>query len=318
MRRLTTAWRWLIGAALAALIIVLHVLPSEAFGVELGPEVFDLAHGALFAVIAYGAIRYMERGNIDLPQLRVLDRKVPPTIIAAAALALFAFVAESSQVLSSRDASVGDLIRDFSGILSGTLLAIAIRQRPWRRIALSAASIAVLIAVMWRPGQLVLAQVVIRSQFPTLMTFESRLELPLARRMRASMRVIDAPPGWPRDGHVAEITPFNTSRIHGIAIPVMRTDWSGYEALVLEIASAGAPSMEITVGVQESGRGRADGRYFGRYRITQVPMSLRIPLAELRTSSSEQVPDTTQIESVMLFVDGEETSSFLVGDMRLE
>jgi hypothetical protein len=76
--------------------------------------------------------------------------------------------------------------------------------------------------------------------------------------------------------------------------------------------------MDITVSVGESRRHQPDARYFGRFRITRAPMSLRIPLADLRDSSSDRALDTTQIEGVMIIVDGEEYSSFLVGNIRLE
>ncbi len=279
----TDSPRLFIGLAVATLLAIgaAHFVPVSPY---LAP-VLNAGHGIAFLVITL-LFYVVARRWLDWPRNRAL-------LGAGLAAAGLAFTLEAVQVFTPRDADLGDLLRDFSGV---ALAGFYIRWR-WHGVALAATPRWVLLTVV--AACLIIAQPVVlsglgfvarESRQPVLLSFNTVLERLDYRLLNARGRIEQARTRWPLlDAHALRLQT-RSRRWSGLDIEHLAFGWGDYRCLELVIGVEEPDAVELTMVVTDRPRARTDRERFRR-RIDLTPghYAIRIPTAELATEDGKRL-----------------------------
>lgn len=297
------------GLALAfAGILALHVVAADAAALRLR-EIFDAVHVAGFASIAAVTLIVAERLGA---------RRAAALAVSAGAVAALGLVSEAAQLLTLRDASLGDLGRDAAGIVAGLAFVRAARS-PERRLGLMALALAALGAGLFAPVRILVARGLAERAMPVLAGFERDLEAPFVHGSAARVERVPAPKGWPLEGRVARVTPVPGRRFPGIAFSDLPRDWSHYQALTFVVAAETAALHELTIRVHDSAHDDTFTDRFNRaFAVGTSPARVRIELADVRDAPHGRRLDLSRVEGIVIFSADAAAGSFLIDDLRLE
>lgn len=302
----------MVAATIAAVVLAAHLLPAGGGDAWLRGALFDVAHVVGFAAVA--ALASVAARHEAAA--RGISREALQTAVIVALLGLAA-VSESAQYFTARDASIGDLLRDASGIVAGVLAALSLRRRGTGRAALLVLAAACLAAGLAGPAGKAVAVVVARLEPRGGASFSNAFADRLLERRNARIEFVSAPSGW-SGGSVVRVTP-TSSDDAGFTYHGLPRDWSAYRALSFTVATERAAPNALML--------RVEGSLIGRFRrrrsrlivpVTTVPREISIPISEIAASSRPGAFDFENVYGVSVLATDAEDSAFLVGDFRLE
>jgi len=301
--------RLLAGLSLAfAAAFALHVVAADTAASRLR-EIFDAAHVLGFTCLAAVTLLVARRLGLG-PR--------PALVLSAAIVAAFAVVAESAQLLTARDASIGDLGRDAAGLCAGLALVCA-AGAPAMRWRLAGIAVLALAAGLFAPGRILVARGLALRSLPVLAGFERSLEAPFFSGSNASVERVPAPAGWPLGGQVARVTPAPGSRYPGIAFFDLPRDWRGYEALSFVVAAESGALRELSIRIHDTVHDNTFADRFNRvFAVGSAPERIRIELADVRAAPRGRPLDLARVEEIIVFAVGSAHGGFLIDDLRLE
>ena len=210
-----------------------------------------------------------------------------PLLIAGITSTLIAALSELSQILSPRNAEVGDLVADFGGIAAG-LGAIYIvtrtthsRSRPVISALVTCSTILITL-IAFRPVVVTVAAITGQKlAFPGIVSFDHSWERALVEPQRSYQR-INPPHNWPtQKGKVAML---NLSELgnNGIHIWALR-DWREYKQLGMIVANSTSASTAIEIEVRDLvSQSQTDNWFKKSIIISPIPRKLVIPLHDIQ------------------------------------
>ena len=273
---------------------------------------FDVAHvvgfAALSALAAVYVLRDAARGRSQLVLL---------SVIGAIMLGLAA-LSESVQLVSSRNANVGDIVRDACGIGAGLLVAAGLHAPRLRRAMLLGLAGLLGAAGVERPVGTLVAYVVARhgdGTFDFDLPYQARLLVP----RDASLTIEEAPLRWPHGRNVLRVVPNADAPAAGFTYHGLPGTWSGYTRLSFTIAAEGPEPVDLLL--------RIEGPRVDRYRrrrsririaVTSTPREVSVPLATVAAVSSPEAFDYENVYGVSILATGAIKPTFVIDGFRLE
>ena len=286
------SWRRAVGPPLttAALLLLLLLMPTPQTTRLLG-MLRDATHLIVGALLAYALDR----------ALRPAAARPPPPLVALLpwiATLAFLWLVEIVQPLFGRTASHRDLWTGAAGAAALLLGRAAARGDGWRRPALAGAALVVLGAGLWVPVRIALDVIRQRQAFPLLASFEHPAESSrwTVRGGRQAIR-----PGHATDGaHSLEVTLRAGDLPSAIMVwPVH--DWTGYDALALDLELEGTTPLDLLLKVEDLDRGSGkNARSLTPLRLSPGPNAVRVPLAAIAAAPAAGPLDLSRIAGLAL------------------
>jgi VanZ family protein len=245
-------------------------------------EIADLLH-----IPAFGMINYLA---LTIVTYHFPSRWRVPLLVTGAVIALGAGI-EVMQGILSRNASLGDVLRNALGASAALLIHQSMRLEYPRRLGWSLRSFAALFiaAGVLPPGLALLDMYAQHRQFPVIASFNSRAELQRWYIGSAQVNVRLLP--WPGGRSTARVT-FLPGEYPAVRLMHMHRDWTQHEALVTELThSPESKSERVLVQVRISKQKihpipkRSFAKVFEIQRGESV--EIRIPLDDVRRGPAE-------------------------------
>ncbi|MBP1599716.1 MAG: hypothetical protein H6Q05_5093 [Acidobacteria bacterium] len=292
------------GTAVAVLAVVMFgQVPGEG---RWASELSNFAHAPAFAIVTLTVIALLRRAPV-----RPVSALREYSLAIAVSLLLGALV-ELLQLMTGRDASFDDLLRDALGALAATgFLAVTdpkVRERPSRRLLqrigllVGVTSTAIIIAPLAITGTAYLQR---HRNFPTLVDFSSPVgtyflgAYSAVTVQRERLPIVLAGDGEEAVGLHARL---QGNKGWGLALWEPYPDWRGYDSLALDLANPTGATLLLRVRIRDhSQRNQRQAGYFGM--ITIPPRSRRtwtIPLERLAAARGRAYVNTTTVHSLVL------------------
>jgi hypothetical protein len=296
---------------------------NDLSGCRLMQEILNLGHVPLFGMIALAWLGFSLGAFKDrLARARHLYLALACTVLVAGA-------SEVLQVYTGRDVSAQDYLRNLAGGCGALAIWSGLDQRlstrtPWVwpafRRSVVALGIGTLLLTLFPLLEQVEAHRRIRDRLPVLFHFDSRWELPFIVPRYTIYDLVPAPSGWPGFSQrlVARVI-FRTRRYPGVTLLDFHGDWSGYDALELDLYLEDEQDVELALRIDDA---QHDQRYRDRFNrripLRPGPNHVRIPVAEIRSAPEGREMDLGAIESVTLFAGRPERRiTVYMADLRL-
>ncbi len=300
--------------AIVALLSFLHIYRPDWPGLW-QQTLLNVLHAPAFGVVALGLLALSARLDNPTPRRRL-------SFVLGASL-LIGLASEAAQIPTSRDASLLDLLTNCLGALAFTLLALAcgrfVTIAPRRRRLAGFAGAFVLLLAM-SPLLLVSAAIVERNgQRPVLFDPGALFaECFLVRQHATAERRL-----FGGGGPSAYRVTLEDGRWPGLVFHDIWPDWSGYDALVISIASDDSRPLSLNVRIHDRRHLRGAQPRNDRFRMSfearEGLQTLRIPLAAVRQAPATRLMDLRQIEGMAIFGSAEDAGRhFYLVELRLE
>ena len=306
--------------------VVLATVPLLVVGGNwssvLAQTLLDFGHVPLFGLIATLCL--------VLADHRFGDRSVATQYIGAFAGALIVGVAtELAQMFGKRDADLWDLARNAAGAalalvwwatFDRRLDATAIRRRG-SRIALCAVGIVVTLALLTPILGAVRAYRERDDRFPVLFSFETSSQARFMRTRLAWYELAPPPDAWSVDApkRVAHIS-FLALTGCAIVFNEPYPDWTGQEALILEVFLPGERKIRLGLRIDDGKNTMLFKDRFNRSVVLEPGLNrLRISMAEIVAGPEERELDISSIDRIVIFPIGvEDRCEIYLGPVVLE
>lgn len=292
---------------MSVLAVLFGQLPGDSL---LWGELQNTGHTPLFGVIALATLGILRNvhpiaGNRPL---------VGYSMAGIASLAV-AFLSEFGQLLTHRDPSVSDMIRDLTGITVGLGIAAGFdprmkpfwhKQRHGSRAATIVLSGCLLAASLFPLAHLATAYGQRNGAFPVVIDFKAHWSKPFLRLKHATLTRDIAPTAWtPVSGQqVARLT-LNRALYPGVAMIEPFPDWSGFETLTLVIYSPLPQTFDLVLRIHDKLHNQAyEDRFNQQLTVTPGENRFRIPLLAIQDAPVGRDMDMTRITNVTLFATG--------------
>jgi len=305
-------WASAAGIVAAVLLIAVHVaVPVQT---DMWYRVFfDTLHVPVFALVALCLLIIVSGFGSLAPGTRFA--------LAALGVLVLSVLSEAAQIPGVRDASLDDLVADWLGGVSALLLAAAatVQLRRWRRIALVIAGVAVL-AVGLGPLLTISAAYAERNlQVPVLLSFESRLNHLFVRAQNARLSYTHSG----QRGATAARVVLGDGAWPGLIIHDIWPDWSGYDALIVNLSTPDDTPFELNLRVHDSEHRLREqaysDRFNTRFEINPDTRSVRIPLARIAAAPATRKMDMRAIHGIVIFGTADQAGhEFHLESLRLE
>ena len=211
-------------------------------------------------------------------------------------LALFGLALESAQVMTPRDASVSDWLRDLAGVAVGTMVALAGRGRVVRRVAFIGAAVALGVAAAYAPLRLVVSYELRDLAFPVLDDLSGEWHYRL-RPIDAALDVLDDA-GERR----LRVSLGTSERFTGVAWTDPVPDWRDYTTLVLAVAPADGEPIDLTLRIHDHDHNwDGDDRFRARITVPAEGATMTFPLDDVRRAPASRTMDMAAIRGVILY-----------------
>ncbi len=289
--------------------------------------IFDAGHAPLFGLIAVMIQRIIVERTDHTPG------RPRSYVIACVTAVSVGGLSELGQYFGPRDADVLDMLRNAAGALAFlALLFVVDRVRrgfadpPAWRIVPIAGALVLLLSVAYPVISLAWATLQRNAAFPVLCDFESGwsrhfLELrSVDLDMTASPEGARTDPSGNRfhDARLAHIE-FHTARYPGFTVVEVSPDWSGYEALQLEVVSQLDSAVALVLRIDDADARQEFGDRFNRQLVVRPGANtIRVPLSEIRSGPRRRALDLTRIRFVVVFANGpSQPFALYFGSIRL-
>jgi VanZ family protein len=307
--------------AICLALWVLNTLPMPSNAV-IWHAIYDAGHGPLFGVIAWSL----------LSLLRVLMPAGSLRRVYAGAFAITALLGgltEFLQLFSTRDADIGDLMRNLAGagavlLVRGTLERTATGQPRLRsvskRIGASVVAIALMAGVFTPVAMTMLAYQEQTRRFPVLAEFDSWWEPTFVLATRAGLEQDMLPDRFEEAGRKVGRWILYTREWPGLRILEPIQDWSDRKAIRFEIWSVLDDDLQMTLLVDDfHRRDHRQDRSRTRFVVHPGHNDIRISLEEVRTAPKDRLLDMDQIGAVYLYTTKpDKTLMIWIDSIRLE
>lgn len=304
---------------LAAVFGLLLAPVSDSANSELMHAIQDALHGPLFALVAIGALRYLQ----DRQPAGVPARHYGLAFLMAITLGGLAEIAQWA-LTSSRHAEWKDVRIDAFGALLGLCLYAWFDavHRPRRKHLLLAAAVIVsfLIAapVMWS-SYFYLKR---RAQLPELITWGGPTGYHFVTANSAALSIESClrKNGATGTSPALYIKPEATGPWPGVSIDEPWPDWRDYSRLAIEVINPGAQALELILRIDDR---RHNNQYDDRFNHTLTIAAgshetLLIPLTDVQHAPATRQLDMSHIGKLILFQNAAQaTHAYYLCSMRL-
>lgn len=300
--------------ATTVVAVGLAVAPLPLHGV-LADAVQDTLHAAGFALFTLLLVRCATtRGVTDDAQRR---RRFAAAVGIVLALAI---VTEGAQYFTPRDSNPDDFERDILGVGVGIAAALALATAdPRRRRALLGVIAAGVVVTLVPLATVVHATVERARSLPVLHDFEHAWERRFITARSADVKLV--PTDDPDHATVLRATYRDRNRWPAVIFHEVPGDWSGYDALVLEIENAQETPIRIGLRIDDE---TPDPVYEDRFQhgfgLEPGWQTIRVPLDDVVAGVSGHAFDVSRVRSIALFALSSTPRPFTVriDGMRLE
>jgi len=291
-------------------ITVLFVqLPGSSL---LWRELQNTGHTLLFSIMTLAFMAIL-RGILPVADNKTLTRYT----VAAAVLVAVAVFSELGQLLTHREPSLIDIVRDIAGILIGLGLYASIDRHflvLWRqhgyllRIGALILSFCLLLVSVLPLLHLAYAYVQRNEAFPVIIDFQAawaRSFLHLNRAVLTQGVVPDAETSGIE--HIGQQRvpwlKFNLGIYPGVSIIEPYSDWSAYKVLTLDMYSLQTHAFSLVLRIHDTQHTQAYSDRFNQV-LTVMPGNnrFRIPLLSVQYAPVDRDMDMANISNVALFV----------------
>ncbi len=291
-----------IAALLAAVFFLMLFLDRFGFNSQslFWHAARNFGHAPLFGVIAIVILWLLE---LSVGNRTSTLFKYAIALIVTTALGAFS---EYMQYFTQRDADFMDLMFDFAGAASFLAVYFSIdprlsdsehqlRRRIRWRLRIAALSTLLIAAIPTFIGAA--ASWHRQMTFPEMYTFGGFLENQYVETTYADVEYVEPPVEWSgHDSQVARVT-FSPFQYPGLAFKGPYPDWSGYQALTLDIFSPADSTVEVHLMVKDYKSASYDNRYNGKFEIGKGYNTIRIQLSDI-----ENAPKYRQLNLASIYV----------------
>ena len=299
-----------IGVVAIVLLAALLLLTPPPGGLWLR-TFYDATHVPLFGMIAVGAL-FMTPRRWGLGQR---------FLVTAATVVVLAALTEIAQIPTARDASLVDLSADLMGGIGCLCIAVGV-VRSFAVARLNRALLVllglVLVAIPLAPLANVSAAYIERARaVPGLVRFDSRRGALFIRVRNAELTRI---PG-PGPGDVSARIVLGDGRWPGITFSDVWPDWSGYDALAIDVENPEAADLPMTVRIDDWDHRDSqspDDRFNRRVTLAPGRQTVRIGIDDIRDAPADRTMNLERIDRVILFATPQQAGRAIVlHDIRL-
>ena len=278
-------------------------LPGDTF---LWREISNTGHTPLFGIVSVAVLGLsIQILNLRKRYLHYLFAFVISVIIGVAM--------EYVQMFGTRDADVGDLIRDLIGIASFLCFCIGLdkqmlagfkyNSRVIRKLLLAISMMIFLMSFMpvlhWAGGYLYRDHV-----FPQICSFDSFWGKKFVFTQDAELNAIPPPCGWKDAGTgcVARLT-FERGEYPGFRIEEPYPDWTGYQSLTFTIYSELDDSVVLGLRIDDIHYNNTyEDRFNTRIVVRSGVNPVSIPLDKIKNGPKFRELDIAAISVIYLFI----------------
>lgn len=244
-------------------------------------------------------------------------------LLTLVAMLCISSIAEWSQRFSARDASIDDVFVNMLGSIAALSIAALIdlrlharTHRPFYQFGLaSLATITTLVAVT--PLVITEASLAKRNaDFPCILCPSSWLDLRLLETNGATADLVGRSDS---DGN-ALLIQLQKGRFPGISMPNPRSDWRGYDALVLGVFNPENSPIRLTLRIDDAQHNYEFADRFNQTIVVPANGLLEecIPLTALENAPQDRLMDLSKIAFLALFGNNEEHGRrFYLHNIRL-
>ena len=292
------------------LLLVLHFYSPKHPGLW-SRTFFDSMHAPLFGVIAV-TVFLLWAPNTDW------RKRVLIAFVTACSLGL---LSEAAQIVTARDASLGDFVVDCAGAAGFLALAIAV-QGPGELGRSSRTGAAVfgtlLLAWVFSPLAIVSAAYLERNtQHPVIYDGGSLFSRPLTRVQNIEFHTVAESPKEPAHAVVA----FHDAPWPGVAFHNLWPDWSAYSSLQIDLLVEGERPLNLNLRVHDRRHERIKAysdRFTRAYELAPGRHTLSVAMRDLAEAPRDRRMDLTQISELIIFgTEAEAGRSFRLYEIRL-
>jgi len=288
-------------------------LPGDSM---LWREFQNTGHTPLFGIIALATL-YILRTYI--PAAR--DRPLYGYLISAVVSLGIGIMSEFGQLLTDRDPSVYDVMRDLIGIIAGLGVYAGIdpRMKPfWGNLGRGLQSGTVILScVLFAASLLPLVRLATASiqrnaAFPVIIDFEAGWSKPFLQLQHAVLTPAT-------ESQLSQLV-LKPARYPGVSIVEPHPDWSAFESLTFVIHSTQPHPFQLVLRIHDKLHNQDHADRFNQSLIViHGENRFRIPLAEIRNAPVDREMDMTRITGLTLFaIDIVLPVDFYIGLLRLE
>jgi len=288
-------------------------LPDDSM---LWREFQNAGHTPLFGFIALATL-YMLRTYI--PTVR--DRPLYGYLMSAAVSLGIGVMSEYGQLLTDRDPSSYDVMRDLIGIVAGLGVYAGVdpQMKPlWSNLRRGLRSATVILscflfaASLFPLVRLATASIQRNEAFPVIIDFEAGWSKPFLQLQHAALRSVT-------ENQLSQLV-LKPARYPGMSMVEPCPDWSAFERLTFVIHSTQSHPFQLVLRIHDKLHNQEHADRFNRtLMIMHGENRFRIPLAEIRNAPAGRELDMTRITGLTLFaVDTVQPVDFYIGPFRLE
>ena len=281
-------------STIAGLIVVSLLFMPLAAGNLWWREAFNSGHVILFAVISY--VLYF-RVSITF---RFSNTVIIYLIVLVAGL-LLGLAIEVLQDLLQREASIDDLYRNFSGIISGLGLVSLRRQKSlFNKILMAMFSLGFLLLGTCSLFQISWHYIQRTNAFPVILDFNAEWSDSFVRYNRAEL---DMSSGRPGDKDRLFRIRFETGLYPGVAIIEPAPDWSAYRNLRFKVTSGAENDTNLILRIHDKSHDNNYRDRFNQKLILHPGLNeMVITLDQIKKGPANRDLDLTNIAGLILFL----------------
>jgi hypothetical protein len=288
-------------------------LPSDSM---LWREFQNAGHVPLFWLIALASLYIL---RVYLPAVR--DRPLYGYLLSVVVSLGIGVLSEYGQLLTDRDPSVYDVIRDLIGIVAGLSVYAGVdprmkplwsNLRPGLRSGMVILSCFLLVASLFPLVRLTIATIQRNEAFPVIIDFEAGWSKPFLQFQHASRISVT-------EDQLSQLV-LKPARYPGVSMVEPCPDWSAFESLAFVIHSSQPHSFQLVLRIHDKTHNQEHADRFNRSLLVKHGENrFRIPLAEIKNAPANREMDMTRITGLTLFaVDTVRSVDFYIGSLRLE
>jgi len=287
-------------AALLSLLLFVR-LPGQGLWYQVS---LNASHGPIFAAAA--VLLLLMHG----PARRAGAMAYVSTFFVAVGLGI---LIEVLQTMGNRPGQPFDVMTDAAGAAAGLGLWAFIEQRrgrsasptgevaSWWPLAIALAGITF---VAWPPLQAARAYAHRAAEFPSLVRFQSPLDLVFVTTDGVGVAIVDLPTPWARQaGERALRLGYDAQHPPAVQLVEPSPDWRGFSVLAADLTNPGDADVQLTFRVLDADH---DWSHEDRLNLPLVlpprtRTTVRVALAEVADAPAARSMDLSQIANVMLF-----------------
>jgi len=298
--------------------LALHVVPLGENDAWIRRAILDVLHLMGFLVVSVFVLLYFrarrEALGLDVTQCYFLTLAV---------VGFFAVLSEGAQLMTSRNASWGDIGRDIVGISSGLLIASGfVFSSRWRYVLFAVAITAVGLGIH-QPLGVILAGIISQRE-PPVISFDNLLDTYRVEGASAELEIVTAPPQLATDDKVLRIRPNGRHFSEGVVFHGLTRDWSRFRALKFVAAAAepGLTELDLRLTSSATENNKAGGVRIA-ISISTEPTDIVLPIEEIfrappRRPSHLGPLDLANITGLSVLSNTGTRAEFYLNDVRLE